>query len=173
MSNFYEFQAKSINGEMIPMNQFKNKVVLVVNVASKCGFTPQYTDLEALHKEYNGKGLEILGFPCNQFGAQEPGTDKEIVQFCGTTYPVTFKMFSKIDVNGPNALPLYKFLCTSAKTDAHKTSHNPTSPEPMEPVKWNFTKFLIDREGNVVTRFSSQTSPKDLKPFIENLLKNT
>lgn len=171
MKNFYDFQAKNIQSDPVSMDQFKNKVVLIVNVASKCGFTPQYRDLESLYKDLQPRGFEILGFPCNQFGAQEPGSEKDILEFCTTTYPVSFKMFSKVDVNGPNAHPLYEYLSKYAKTDAHKDIKAPKDADTFEPIKWNFTKFLIDRKGEIFSRFSPQTSPKDLKPFIEELLK--
>ena len=130
------------------ISDFKGKVLLVVNVASKCGLTPQYEELEALHEKYSDQGLAVLGFPCNQFGKQEPGTDAEIAEFCSATYKVKFPMFSKIEVNGAGRHPLYAFLTAQQ-----------TQPEGPGDIKWNFGKFLIDRSGNVVARFSPPTAP--------------
>ena len=160
-SSFYDFSAKSIDGQTVSMKDYAGKVVLVVNVASKCGFTPQYTGLEELYKTYKDRGLVILGFPCNQFGGQEPGTEAQIKEFCSLTYPVSFPMFAKTDVNGPNTHPLYTFL-KKEKTGILAT----------EAIKWNFTKFLVDRHGHVVDRYSPQTTPKNLAPEIEALLNN-
>jgi glutathione peroxidase len=134
-------------------------VVLVVNVASKCGFTPQYTGLEALWKEYGPKGLVVVGFPCNQFGAQEPGSAEDIRQFCSLTYPVSFPLFAKVEVNGPNAHPVYGFLKTGAPGVLG-----------TEAVKWNFTKFLVAKDGRVVERYASTTTPAALKADIDKLL---
>lgn len=142
------FKMKSIDGKDVDLSKYKGKVVLMVNVASECGLTPQYADLQKLHDEYAGKGLAILGFPCNQFGGQEPGSEKEISAFCTENYGVKFDMFSKVEVNGENACDLYKYL-TSLKTE----------PKGPGNVSWNFEKFLIDREGNVVARFSPRTKP--------------
>ena len=157
--NFYDFSAKDIFGQDIDMNEYKGKVVLVVNTASKCGLTPQFKDLEELYKTYKDKGLEILGFPCNQFGNQDPGSNTEINNFCSLNYGVTFNMFEKIDVNGENAHPLYKFLRSKTKGFLNRD------------IKWNFTKFLIDSEGKVIKRYSPTTPPMKIKNDIENLLK--
>jgi glutathione peroxidase len=141
------------------MAAHEGKVLLIVNVASKCGFTPQYAGLEALHRKYQDRGFEVLGFPCNQFGGQEPGSDAEIGSFCSLTYDVTFPVYSKIDVNGPKADPLYEYLKKSAPGLMGLTS-----------IKWNFTKFLIDRSGNVVRRYAPTTKPEDIERDIESLL---
>ncbi|HLP06486.1 MAG TPA: glutathione peroxidase [Paludibacter sp.] len=156
---FYSFTEKNLQGKAVSMESFKGKVVLVVNTASKCGFTPQYEGLEKLYKEYKGKGLVILGFPCNQFGGQEPGSPEEISNFCSLNYGVTFPMFSKIEVNGKNASPLYKYL----KNELPGTFGNE--------IKWNFTKFLIDREGKPVKRYASNVKPESIRTDIETLLK--
>ena len=156
--NFYDFSAKKINGQEIKMEDYKGDVVLVVNTASKCGLTPQFKDLESLQQEFQEKGLEILGFPCNQFANQDSGSNEEISEFCQLNYGVTFTMFEKIEVNGENAHPLYKYLKNQAKSILSKE------------IKWNFTKFLIDREGNVIKRYAPTTSPMKIKGDIENLL---
>ena len=156
--NFYDFSANSIYGEEISMKEYKGKVVLVVNTASKCGLTPQFKDLELLYKELKDKGLEILGFPCNQFAKQESGSNEEIYQFCQINYGVTFAMFEKIEVNGKNAHPLYKYLKSKAKSLFSKE------------IKWNFTKFLIDSKGNVINRYAPTTSALKIKEDIEKLL---
>jgi len=161
-SNVYGFSAPSVDGREVSLEDFKGKVLVIVNTASKCGFTPQYAGLEELYKEYKDSGVAILGFPCNQFGAQEPGTEAEIAQFCELNYGVSFPMFAKIDVNGPEAHPLYKFL-KSEKSGV-------LGALGMDGIKWNFTKFLVDREGNVVGRYAPTTAPADLKPAIEKLL---
>jgi glutathione peroxidase len=156
--SIYNFTAKTITGEEKSLADYKGKVLLIVNVASKCGFTPQYKGLQELYETYKDKGLEILAFPCNQFLGQEPGTNEEIKEFCERNYGVTFPLFAKIDVNGPNAHPLYQYLTKEAPgflTGA---------------IKWNFTKFLVDREGNVVKRFAPATKPEELKEEIEKLL---
>jgi len=157
---FYTYSAKDISGKEIKMEQYKGKVVLVVNTASKCGLTPQFEGLEALYKEYNEQGLEVLGFPCNQFSEQDPGANDEIHEFCQRNYGVTFTMFEKIDVNGDKAHPLYKYLKSQKKSLL------------TNDIAWNFAKFLIDPEGNVVKRYLPTTPPKDLKKDIEKLLKN-
>jgi glutathione peroxidase len=153
--NFYSFEVKKADGSVMKLSELKGKPVVVVNVASKCGFTPQYEGLEQLYKSYHEKGLEMIGFPCNQFGGQEPGSNQEIQSFCKLNYGVTFPVMSKIDVNGDNADPLYKWMKAA-------------SPGVLgtEAIKWNFTKFLIDRKGNVVHRYSPQTAPKDLEKDI-------
>ncbi len=159
MTNFYDFEAVSLRGENIKMSDYSGKAVLVVNTASKCGLTPQYEGLEALYKEYKDKGLEILGFPCNQFGAQEPGSADEIGEFCQINYGVSFKMFEKIDVNGPNTHPIFKFL----KEEKGGILG--------DDIKWNFTKFLIGKDGNVIKRFAPITVPDDLKADVEKALQ--
>ena len=155
---FYDYKVKNISGEDVSMSEYKGKVVLIVNTASKCGFTKQYEGLEELYEKYKDQGFVILGFPCNQFGAQEPGGNEEIKNFCTSTFSVTFPMMSKIDVNGDDADPLYKFL--------KKEKGGILGDD----IKWNFTKFLIDREGNVVDRFASQKTPKALEKEVEKLL---
>jgi glutathione peroxidase len=160
MKHFYDFNAKNIRGEEISMSTYKNKVVLLVNVASKCGYTPQYEGLEKLYKSYKKQGFEILGFPCNQFRGQEPGTAKEIQNFCKVNYGVTFPLFDKIDVNGDNTAPLYVYLKKKAPGFLGTKG-----------IKWNFTKFLIDRNGNVITRYGSSTKPAEIAKDIEKLLK--
>lgn len=149
---------KKINGEEIKMEAYKGKVVLIVNTASKCGFTPQFEELEQLYKEYKKDGLEILGFPCNQFGKQDPGVNEEVNQFCRLNYGVTFTMFEKIDVNGDNAHSLYKYLTSEAKGIFNNK------------IKWNFTKFLIDSKGNVIKRYAPTVSPLKIKEDIQKLL---
>ena len=156
--NFYDLQAQNMRGENVSMSDYKDKVVLVVNTASKCGLTPQFEGLEELNKKYKDQGLVILGFPCNQFAHQEPGNAKEIQEFCQINYGVSFPMFEKIEVNGANAHPLYKYL-KSKKGGWFGSS-----------IKWNFTKFLVDRNGNPIKRFSPRTSPKDMEDMIQNLL---
>lgn len=158
-NNFYQFNARSLQGKEIDIDTFKGKVVLVVNTASKCGLTPQYEGLEKLYETYKDKGLVILGFPCNQFGNQEPGTEKEISEGCLTDYGVSFQMFSKIEVNGKNAHPIYKYL------------KDKLPGFPGKKIKWNFTKFLIDRNGIPVKRFAPTTVPEKLVMDIEKLLK--
>ena len=158
-SNFHQFKATSLQNKEIDMENYKGKVVLVVNTASKCGLTPQYEGLEKLYKDYKDKGLVILGFPCNQFGKQEPGGAKEIAEGCLINYGVTFPMFSKIEVNGDNAHPIYKYL----KSELKGTFGNR--------IKWNFTKFLIDKDGTPFKRFSPTTTPDKLRNHIETLLK--
>ena len=159
MASIYDFSAKTLDGKEESLADFRGKVLLVVNTASKCGFTPQYEGLEALYKKYQAKGLEILGFPCNQFGGQEPGDAAAIGAFCTLNYGVTFPMFAKIEVNGEGTHPLYKFLKSAQKGLAG-----------TEAIKWNFTKFLVDRQGNVVARFAPTTKPDDLDPEVARLL---
>lgn len=155
----YDFSANSLVGEEVKLDTYQGKVLLIVNTASKCGLTPQYEGLEALYKELNGQGLEVLGFPCNQFGGQEPGDSNEIASFCLKNYGVSFPMFEKIDVNGSTTHPLYKFLKSEAKGLLGS-----------EKIKWNFTKFLINKEGEVVERYAPTTPPEKLKSDIEKLL---
>lgn len=157
-SSVYDFSVKNIEGKEVKLSDYQGKVILVVNVASKCGFTPQYKDLELLYKEYHQKGFEILAFPCNQFGAQEPGDENEIKNFCSLNYDVTFPMFSKIDVNGDGAHPLYNYLKESLPGVLGTKA-----------VKWNFTKFLVDKEGHPVKRYAPTDKPLDLKSDIEKL----
>ena len=146
-------------GTQVDLSPYAGKVLLIVNVASKCGFTPQYEGLEALHRRFGERGFEVLGFPCNQFGAQEPGDAAEIASFCSLTYDVTFPVFGKIDVNGADAAPLYRHLKKAAP-----------GLFGTEGIKWNFTKFLIDRDGKVVDRYAPQTKPEDIAADIEKLL---
>ena len=161
IKNIFNFSCKDINGEEKNLSDYSGKVLLIVNTASKCGFTPQYKGLQDLYKKYFNQGFEILGFPCNQFGSQEPGTDQEIVEFCNINYDVTFPLFSKIEVNGPSAHPLFSFL-TSDKPGLLGT----------KAIKWNFTKFLINRNGEPVKRFSSKTAPEEISSEILDLLEN-
>ena len=157
--NFYDFSAKEMDGQDIKMEQYKGKVVLVVNTASKCGLTPQFEGLEKLYNEYKEQGLEILGFPCNQFAKQDSGSNEEIQQFCLLNYGVSFTMFEKINVNGQNAHPLYKYLKNEEKGFLGKE------------IKWNFTKFLINKDGEVIKRYAPTVLPIKIKNDIEDLLK--
>jgi glutathione peroxidase len=154
----YEFSATLLDGREVSLEEFRGRVLLIVNTASRCGFTPQYAGLEEIYRKHRERGFEVLGFPCNQFGAQEPGQNAEIGAFCEKNYGVDFPMFSKVDVNGPNAHSLYRFL-TRAKRGLLGSG-----------IKWNFTKFLIDRQGNVVDRFGPSTAPRRLARKIEVLL---
>ncbi|MEB3123896.1 MAG: glutathione peroxidase [Snowella sp.] len=158
-SSIYDFSATSIEGNPVELSNYKDKVLLIVNTASQCGFTPQYQGLQALYQKYSDRGLVVLGFPCNQFGQQEPGSTSEIQSFCETRFGVSFPLFEKVDVNGINAHPLFKYL-TKAVPGILGT----------EGIKWNFTKFLVDRKGNVVKRYPSMTKPEDLEKEIEALL---
>ncbi len=157
-TRFYEFKAKSLQGKEIQMSDYKNKVIIVVNTASKCGFTPQYAGLEELYKKYKDKGLVVLGFPCNQFGNQEPGDEKSISEGCLINYGVSFPMFEKIHVNGKDSHPIYQYL-KNAKTSLFGKS-----------IKWNFTKFVIDKNGKVTKRFSPMTTPASIESYIADLL---
>ena len=159
MASVYDFTVNDIHGKAQKLDQYKDKVLLIVNTASNCGFTPQYKGLEAIYKKLHGKGLEVLGFPCNQFGAQEPGDANAIESFCEINYGVTFPLFAKIDVNGDSADSLYKYL-KKAKPGLLGS----------EAIKWNFTKFLVDREGNVVERYAPNAEPESLRGDIEKLL---
>ena len=156
--NFYHLEAKKMNGQMVRMDEYQGKVVLIVNTASKCGLTPQFKELEALYQDCKPQGFEVLGFPCNQFAKQDSGSNKEIHEFCQLNYGVSFTMFEKIDVNGESAHPIYKYLKNNAKGMLNNE------------IKWNFTKFLIDSEGNVVDRFAPTTNPKKIRKDIEKLL---
>ena len=159
MASIYDFTVSDIHGKPVKLDRYRNKVMLVVNTASQCGFTPQYKGLEALYEKLHGKGLEILGFPCNQFGEQEPGDEKEIAKFCELNYGVTFPLFAKVDVNGETAAPVYKYL--KAEKPGLLGS---------EAIKWNFTKFLIDRKGNVVKRYAPNDTPESIAKDIEKAL---
>ena len=158
--NFYQFNARSLQGKDIGMDVYAGKVILVVNTASKCGFTPQYEGLETLYEKYRDAGLVILGFPCNQFGNQEPGSEKEISEGCLVNYGVSFPMFSKVEVNGDNAHPIYKYLKDTLPGFLGKK------------IRWNFTKFLINSDGIPLKRFSSATKPEGLVKDIEKLLNS-
>jgi glutathione peroxidase len=158
MMGLYNLSATLNNGKDKKLSDYKGKVLLIVNTASECGFTPQYHGLEEIYERYKERGLEVLGFPCDQFGHQEPGSDKEIKSFCEVNYGVTFPLFSKIEVNGPNTHPVFKFL-KSEKGGLLGDN-----------IKWNFTKFLVDRDGNVIDRYAPQTTPVRIAPDIEKLL---
>jgi glutathione peroxidase len=157
MTTVHGFSARTIDGGERSLSEYKGKALLFVNTASQCGFTPQYQGLEALQKRYAAKGFAVLGFPCNQFGAQEPGSEKEIAQFCETSFGVTFPMFAKVDVNGEAAHPLFKYLKAAAPGN--------------EAIKWNFTKFLVDQDGRVVKRYAPNAEPVSIGPDIEALLR--
>lgn len=159
MSNAFDFSATDIDGHERSLAEFKGKAVLVVNTASKCGFTPQYTGLEQLWKDYRGQGFVVLGFPCDQFGHQEPGDEAEIKNFCSLTYDVSFPMFKKIDVNGPKAHPLFHWL-----------KNQKSGFLGFEGIKWNFTKFLVGRDGRVLKRFAPTDKPESLRKDIEKAL---
>lgn len=158
-TSVYDFSAIDIKGQSVALSTFKGKVLLIVNTASKCGLTPQYEGLENLYKEKNGQGLEILGFPCNQFAGQEPGDSDDIGQFCQLNYGVTFQMFEKVKVNGDDAHDLFKFLRTEAKGLLG-----------TEKIKWNFTKFLVDQNGTVLKRYAPTDKPEKIAKDIEKLL---
>jgi glutathione peroxidase len=155
----YDFHAKTIDGSDVALGDYRGEVLLIVNVASKCMFTPHYEGLEKLYENFHGRGFSVLGFPCNQFGEQEPGSEGEIKNFCSTTYNVTFPLFSKIEVNGPAAHPLWEFL-KNEKPGAFGTKR----------IKWNFTKFLIDRTGQPVKRYAPRSKPEKITKDIERLL---
>jgi glutathione peroxidase len=155
----HNFAATSIDGKEVPLSEFKGKTLLIVNTASRCGATPQYAELQELYDQYKDRDFAVLGFPCNQFGAQEPGTEEEIKQFCETNYKVSFPMFAKIDVNGEQAHPLYRYLVEETAGD-----------KGPEPIAWNFTKFLIDKNGQVVKRFDTRQAPKSFAGEIEAAL---
>lgn len=158
MSDVYGFSARSLSGEDVPLRRFEGRVLLIANTASACGFTPQYQGLEALHRSLSPRGFAVLGFPCNQFGGQEPGDEAAIGAFCDRTYGVTFPLFAKIDVKGPNAHPLFAHL-QAAKPGLLGSS-----------IKWNFTKFLVDRKGDVVGRYMPITKPDSIRSDIEAIL---
>ncbi len=159
MGSVFDFSATTKGGGDLPLEQYRGKVLLIVNTASKCGFTPQFAGLEELYEKYRDRGLEVLGFPCNQFGGQDPGSNEEIQEFCQLNYGVSFPMMGKIEVNGSGTTPLYKHLKKSAKGLAGS-----------ERIKWNFTKFLVNRDGEVVKRYAPQTKPSQLEADIEALL---
>jgi len=159
MTSVYDFSAKNIDGEEQSLSAYRGKTMLIVNVASKCGFTPQYTGLEALYEKFKDKGVVVLGFPCDQFGHQEPGDEAEIKNFCALTYDVKFPMFAKIDVNGANTHPLYKYLKAQAKGLLGSES-----------IKWNFTKFLVDGDGKVLTRYAPTDTPQSIEKDIAALV---
>ena len=158
-TSIYDFTCETTGGKKKSLNDYRGKVLLVVNTASKCGFTPQFEGLETLYEKYSDQGLEILGFPCNQFGKQDPGSNGEITEFCQLNYGVSFPMMGKIEVNGSGADPLYKHLKKEAPGALG-----------TQAIKWNFTKFLIDTEGNVLKRYASATKPKDIEKDIKKLL---
>jgi len=157
--NIYDFEIRTIDGERTKLADYKGKTLLIVNTASQCGFTPQYEGLEKLYREYKDSGFVILGFPCNQFGKQEPGTSEEIKNFCETNYDITFPVFEKIEVNGPETFPLYRYL--------KKTAPGILG---IRRIHWNFTKFLVSREGKVLHRFAPATTPDSLRKHIEKAL---
>jgi len=159
-TNLYSFSVNAADGQKISLDKYKGRPVLIINVASKCGFTPQYKGLEELYLKYKDQGLEVIGFPCNQFGSQEPGTNSEIQQFCSLNYGVTFPVMAKVDVNGGNADPLYNWLKSSAPGILG-----------TEMIKWNFTKFLIGKDGNVIKRYAPNDEPEKIVTEIEKSLK--
>lgn len=159
MANVHHFQVKTVQGDLVPLRQYRDKVLLLVNTASQCGFTPQYQELEELYQKYHHQGLEILAFPCNQFGHQEPGSDAEIQSFCQLNYGVTFPVMAKIQVNGPEAAPLFDFLKDQARGLLRTRA-----------IKWNFTKFLVDKDGVVVKRYAPRTRPSHIGQAIEEEL---
>jgi glutathione peroxidase len=158
-ADIYEFEVQTIKGDKVRLGSYENQVMLIVNTASKCGFTPQYEGLEALYSEYKDQGLVVLGFPCNQFGRQEPDSESDIEEFCQLNYGVSFPMFAKVDVNGVDADPLFKYL-----------KKNQKGMLGSEKIKWNFTKFLVNRDGEVIARFAPSVKPNDLTKDIESLL---
>ncbi|SMC28258.1 glutathione peroxidase [Clostridium acidisoli DSM 12555] len=180
--SIYDFKVNSINGKEVSLEKYKGQVLIIANTASKCGFTPQYKGLEALYQKYKGEGLNILGFPSNQFAEQEPGTNEDVKNFCEINYGVTFDLFEKSEVRGDNALPLFKYLSTSKPFNGLDLNHpkgkvlndmlKEKFPEILQgnDVKWNFTKFLIDRDGEVVERFEPTTEPADMEAAIKKLL---
>ena len=158
-TSIYDFEAQQMNGKTVPLSQYKDKVLLIVNTASACGFTPQFGGLEELHKQYADKGLVVLGFPCNQFGSQDPGSNDEIASFCQLNYGVSFPMMAKIDVNGQHASPLYRWLAAEAPGLLGSKA-----------IKWNFTKFLVGKDGQVLRRYAPQDAPEKLAGDIEAAL---
>jgi len=159
MSELYNISVKDIDMNLVDLSSYEGKTLLIVNVASKCGFTPQYKDLQNLYEKYQDQGLEVLGFPCNQFGAQEPGTNEEVKSFCNLNYNVSFKMFDKIDVNGLDASPLFKFL-----------KHESPGIMGTEAIKWNFTKFLVNKDGQVMKRFAPKDGESEIESELQKIL---
>ncbi len=159
MSSIYDFSANAADGSNVAISDYRDRVLLIVNTASKCGFTPQYDGLEALQAEFHERGFDVLAFPCNQFGSQEPGTESEIVEFCTMRFNTSFPIFAKIEVNGANTHPLYEHL-----------KHSASGILGTKAIKWNFTKFLVNRDGEVVARYGSQTKPGAITKDIEKLL---
>ena len=159
MSELYNISVKDIDMNLVDLSSYEGKTLLIVNVASKCGFTPQYKDLQNLYEKYQNQGLEVLGFPCNQFGAQEPGTNEEVKSFCDLNYNVSFKMFNKIDVNGSDASPLFKFL-----------KHESPGIMGTEAIKWNFTKFLVNKDGQVIKRFAPKDGESEIESELQKIL---
>ena len=159
MTTIYDFEARAIDGKTVPLKKYQGKVLLIVNTASACGFTPQFGGLEELHQQYGKKGLVVLGFPCNQFGAQDPGSNDEIAQFCQLNFGVSFPMMAKIDVNGPDADPLYQWVTKEAPSLLVSTA-----------IKWNFTKFLVGKDGQVIKRYAPNDEPAKLAKDIEAAL---
>ena len=180
MTRIYDFKALKSNGKELDFAQFEGKVLLLVNTASKCGFTPQFEGLEALNEKYRDRGLVIVGFPCNQFKEQDPGSDSEIEQFCQVNYGVTFQIMKKIDVNGPAADPIFVYLKEQAPTEEYKGLKAKaaqalfktisTSVEKESDIKWNFTKFLISKDGATIRRYAPTTEPKDFEKDVEAML---
>lgn len=176
--NIYDFKVKDTDENEVSLEQYRGKVLLIVNTATGCGFTPQYEELESIYKKFKEQNFEILDFPCNQFLQQAPGTNQEIVSFCQLNYGVSFKTFGKIDVNGEKADPLYKYLKEQAPTDTDNNQMEAFKEklkglgisQTDNDIQWNFTKFLIDKKGNVVTRFAPTVTPKEIEKHIENLL---
>lgn len=159
MSTVFDFELRALDGKPLPLSAYSGSVLLIVNTASHCGFTPQYAGLQALHERFADRGLVVIGVPCNQFGGQEPGSETEIAEFCQSRYSVTFPMAEKVEVNGPNANPLFAYLTKAAPGLAGTTA-----------IKWNFTKFLVGRDGRLIERFAPTTSPESLASAIEALL---
>jgi glutathione peroxidase len=159
MSSVHDFEATSIDGQPVPLDRYRGQVLLIVNTASACGFTPQFAGLQQLHERYGGRGLQVLGFPCNQFGAQDPGSHEEIAQFCQRNYGVSFPMMAKVEVNGPGAHPLYRWLTAEAPGLLGTKA-----------IKWNFTKFLVGKDGRVIRRYAPQDAPDSLATDIEAAL---
>jgi len=177
MTTAYDFAGTAADGKQVPLTDYEGKVLLIVNVASKCGLTPQYEGLESLYRDHKDRGLDILGFPCNQFKEQEPGSDEEIQDFCKSTYGVTFPVLAKIEVNGPDADPLYQYLRAQAPGDfgpqygGFYDAISKINPDAAaDDIKWNFTKFLIGRDGTVIKRYEPPVSPDDIKTDLENYL---
>jgi glutathione peroxidase len=178
MTTAYDFEGTAADGTQVPLQDYQGKLLLIVNVASKCGLTPQYEGLESLYRDQKDRGLEIIGFPCNQFKEQEPGTDEQIQDFCKSTYDVTFPVMAKIEVNGPDAAPLYQWLRTEAPGDFGPQygqfydviSKIRPGADGNDEVKWNFTKFLVSRDGQVIKRYEPPVPPADIEADLENYL---